>query len=61
MTKTDELRLLTIREVAGYCQVDEKTIRRWIAAGDLHAFRLGRQLRVSERELRKFLHDRWTG
>ena len=61
MTKTDELRLLTIKEVASYCQVDEKTIRRWIAAGDLHAFRLGRQLRISEHELRRFVHERWTG
>ena len=58
---TSPARLLTIREVASYCQVDEKTIRRWIEAGNLPAFKLGRQWRVAEKDLRRFLNERWTG
>ena len=58
---TAPTRLLTIREVADYLQVDEKTIRRWIATGDLNAFKLGRQWRVAERDLQNFLRERWTG
>ena len=58
---TSPAHLLTIKEVAGYCQVDEKTIRRWIEAGNLSAFKLGRQWRVAEKDFRKFLNERWTG
>ena len=58
---TAPARLLTIREVADYLQVDEKTIRRWIEARDLSAFKLGRQWRVAEKDLRRFLNERWTG
>ena len=48
--------LLTIREVAGYCQVDEKTIRRWIEAGNLSAFKLGRLSDHEGRLLLNFWH-----
>ena len=58
---TSSTHLLTIREVAGYCQVDEKTIRRWIKAKELAALKLGRQWRVAEKDLRRFLNERWTG
>ena len=58
---TSPAHLLTIREVAGYCQVDEKTIRRWIKAKELAALKLGRQWRVAEKDLRRFLNERWTG
>jgi len=58
---TSPAHLLTIREVAGYCQVDEKTIRRWIEAGNMPAFKLGRQWRVAEKDLRRFLNERWNG
>ena len=58
---TAPARLLTIREVAGYLQVDEKTIRRWIGARNLPAFKLGRQWRVAEKDLQRFLNERWTG
>ena len=53
--------LLTIRDVAKRCRVDEKTVRRWIDRGELAAHKLGRQWRISERDLRKFLNDRWHG
>lgn len=49
---------LTIAMLAdrmGFCQ---KTIRRWIEAGDLRAHRLGRQIRVSEEDAVTFVASR---
>ena len=54
-------RLLSIADVAERCRVSEKTIRRWIAVGDLAAHKLGRQWRISEDDLRRFMRDRWHG
>jgi excisionase family DNA binding protein len=53
--------LLTVAEVAERCRVDPKTVRRWIATKQLPAHRLGRVWRVSERDLRRFLNERWSG
>ena len=47
-----------ILDVAERCQVSEKTVRRWIDAGDLVAYRLGRQWRVDPEDLQKFLESR---
>ncbi|NQU71174.1 MAG: helix-turn-helix domain-containing protein [Rhodospirillales bacterium] len=47
--------MLTIADVADHCSVSVKTVRRWIAAGDLVAHRLGQQLRISEVDLGAFL------
>jgi excisionase family DNA binding protein len=48
--------LLTIANVAERCSVSERTIRRWIQAGDLHAHQFGSHLvRVSEADLAAFL------
>lgn len=44
-------RLLTIPEVADYLKISTKTVRRWIDRGDLHAYRVGRQLRIAEEDL----------
>ena len=54
-------RLLTIAEVADRLRVNQKTIRRWIDAKELPAFKLGRQWRISEQNLRQFLQIRWQG
>ena len=54
-------RLLTLREVANHLRLDPKTVRRLIAGGELAAYRLGREWRVSERDLRKYLSERWRG
>ncbi len=53
--------LLTIAEVADRLRVDQKTVRRWISAKALGAFKLGRQWRISEQDLRRFLQMRWQG
>ena len=53
--------LLTIQEVADRLRVNEKTVRRWIDTQELPAFKLGRQWRISEQDLRRFLQMRWQG
>ena len=54
-------RLLTIQDVADHCQVAIKTVRRWIEGKELAAFRLGRQWRISDKDLKHFLRERWNG
>ncbi len=53
--------LLTISEVAEVCRVSPRTVRRWIERGEMPAHRLGRQLRISEKDLKIFLRERWSG
>ena len=48
-------RLLTIKDAAAVLQVSDKTVRRWIDAGDLVAHRIGRQWRVSQGDLETFI------
>jgi excisionase family DNA binding protein len=50
--------LLTIKEAAILCRVSEKTIRRWISAGDLTAAKLGAQWRIRPRDLDLFIRER---
>lgn len=50
--------LLDIPEIGRRLDVCDKTVRRFIARGDLHAYRVGRQLRVSEEDLFRFLELR---
>ena len=53
--------LLTISEVAEVCRVSTRTVRRWIKRGEMAAHRLGRQVRISEKDLKIFLRERWSG
>ena len=48
-------RLLTIADVADRCQVSSRSVRRWIDDGRLQVIRLGRNVRVCEGDLAKFL------
>jgi len=45
---------LTITETAERLKVSPKTVRRWIARGDLKIHRFGRQIRVSEGDFKAF-------
>jgi excisionase family DNA binding protein len=51
-------RLLSIKEAAEFFSVSEKTVRRWIATGQLAAHRLGRQWRITPDEIERFLATR---
>ena len=53
--------LLTPPEVASLDNVSVKTVLRWIEKRLLPAYKLGGQWRVSPRDHRKFLHQRWNG
>ena len=50
--------LLDIPAVAAVCRVSEKTVRRWIQAGELPAAKLGNQWRIRPRDLDDFIRDR---
>jgi excisionase family DNA binding protein len=52
------LRLLSVDDIADDLGVSTKTIRRLIDDGELRAYRIGRALRVSEDEVRKYLNRR---
>ena len=49
-------KLLTIRQVAEYLKVSERTVLRYIESGRLQASRIG-QWRIKESDLNKFLKD----
>ncbi len=50
-----EPRLLSARQVAERTQTSLRSVRRWIAAGDLTVHRLGRSIRIAEPDLERFL------
>ena len=45
----------TVRGVADYCCISEKTVRRWIEDGSLRHYRLGRAIRIADEDLEDFL------
>lgn len=50
--------LLTIREAAEYAKASQRTIRRWIAQGDLPAARVGPKfVRIRQSELEQMTRD----
>ena len=61
MTDPKTHRLLTVEQIAECLGVSTKTVRRWIQARQLTAFRAGRQWRVSPQDLAHFLEQRRRG
>jgi excisionase family DNA binding protein len=55
------VRFLTIKQVAERLGFNEKTVRRWIASGELKAHKFAAAVRISEDDLRAFLALRRTG
>ena len=47
--------LMSVRDAANYCKVSTQTIRRAIKAGHLQIYRAGKQIRIYEPELIKYL------
>jgi excisionase family DNA binding protein len=54
-------RLLTLKQVAALLQLNERTIRRWIAREGFPCFRLGSRLRFSERNVLRWVSAREEG
>ena len=50
-----EVQFISVAEVARRCDVSTRTVRRWIGARQLPAYRLGRQLRIRAQDLEIFL------
>jgi excisionase family DNA binding protein len=48
-------KLLSLGDTAERLNVSIKTVRRWVAAGSLPAFQLGRQWRIDPEDLERFL------
>ena len=48
-------RMLTLKEVAQILKVHRLTVYRWVEAGKLRAYKLGRIYRVAEKDLEVFL------
>ncbi len=53
--------LLTAREVADVMRVSTMTVYRLIKSGELPAIRVGKHLRIRERDVAKFLDERIVG
>lgn len=53
-----EKKLLTLAEVADILRISKLTVWRYIDAKDLPAFKIGRDWRIEEKELEKFLQNR---
>lgn len=54
----DENKLMTTEEVAEELRVHIKTVRDWIASGELEAIDLGQGYRIWKSDLLKFLASR---
>src|SRR5918997_4309297 len=52
-----EDRHLALSEVAGLMGVSERTVRRWIKSGRLKAYKPGRDYRIPETALRRFIEE----
>ena len=50
--------LLTIHDVAEFLRIDPKTVRRLVKSQRLAAYKVGRQWRISERDLWAYLTER---
>jgi excisionase family DNA binding protein len=53
--RTPPQQFLTMAEVAAMYRVDRQTIRRFIADGDLPAFRIGKAIRIRRQDVEKLL------
>jgi excisionase family DNA binding protein len=51
-------RFYTVAQVADLLAVSTRSVRRWIARGELLAHKFGRQIRISELDLRAFVEWR---
>jgi excisionase family DNA binding protein len=57
---TKPLAFYTVARVADLLAVSARSVRRWIATKDLLAHKFGRQVRISEIDLRAFVERRRT-
>ncbi len=56
----EEERMYTVEEVAQRLRVNPRTVRSWIASGELIALDVGREYRISQSDLNAFMEKRKT-
>lgn len=56
----EEERMYTVEEVAQRLRVNPRTVRGWIASGELIALDVGREYRISQSDLNAFMEKRKT-
>ena len=56
----EEERVYTVEEVAKQLRVNARTVRSWIASGELIALDVGREYRISQTDLNTFIEKRKT-
>src|SRR5258708_35739630 len=56
----EEERMYTVEEVAKRLRVNPRTVRGWIASGELVALDVGREYRISQSDLNAFMEKRKT-
>ena len=56
-TPLNEVRFLTVAEVATIMRVSKMTVYRLVHSGELEAIRVGRSFRVPERAVNQYLRD----
>jgi excisionase family DNA binding protein len=52
---------LTVAQVAERLKLNQQTVRNWIDAGTLPAYRVGRRVRVSQADFDRFVAASYTG
>jgi|SRR5829696_2645753 len=58
MGAAGEQRFLSLEDVAERLQVSDQTIRRWVKAGTLPAYKPGLEYRIKDSDLEAFLEER---
>ncbi len=53
----NDKKLLTPTDVANHLQVNERTVTLWLRRGHLRGFKIGKEWRVSARDLENFLEQ----
>lgn len=57
-TDTEQERFYTISEAARLLKVSDQSIRRWVKAGELKAYKPKKEYRIAESDLQEFLEGR---
>jgi excisionase family DNA binding protein len=53
--------LLTVHETAAHLKVKESTVRAWIRNGKVRAIKFGREWRITQKDLERFLNENANG
>ena len=53
----NEDKLLTPPQVAKHLQINERTVTQWLRRGHLRGFKIGKEWRISSRDLEAFLEQ----